>query len=346
MTHLLVEQPLVGVLLIMLLLAAILWPRRGLLWRSRQVRQQAQRTLTEDVLKHVHRYEMIGRRPTVESVAGVLNITVNQAADILTNMQARDLLWIEGGGFRLTPGGRDYALQVIRAHRLWERYLADETGFVETEWHAMAERREHTLSPTEADTLAAQLGHPTHDSHGDPIPTASGEYVSHGGQPLTAMSLDEPARIVHIEDEPQAVYAQLVAEGLHVGATVRITEMSPQRVRLWADGDEHLLAPIVAENISVVPQPEVAAAEETPGSRLIDLKPGEKGKVLSISRASRGSERRRLMDLGILPDTVIKAEMTSPSGDPTAYRIRGALIGLREEQAKLIHITRLEEVAA
>jgi Fe2+ transport system protein FeoA len=49
------------------------------------------------------------------------------------------------------------------------------------------------------------------------------------------------------------------------------------------------------------------------------------------------------MDLGILPGTVIKAEMTSPSGDPTAYRIRDALIGLREEQAKLINISRLEE---
>ena len=46
------------------------------------------------------------------------------------------------------------------------------------------------------------------------------------------------------------------------------------------------------------------------------------------------------MDLGILPGTIIKAEMISPSGDPTAYRIRGALIGLRQEQASLINITR------
>jgi Fe2+ transport system protein FeoA len=50
-----------------------------------------------------------------------------------------------------------------------------------------------------------------------------------------------------------------------------------------------------------------------------------------------------MMDLGILPGTVIKAEMDSPSGDPTAYRIREALIALREEQANMINITRLQE---
>jgi Fe2+ transport system protein FeoA len=55
-------------------------------------------------------------------------------------------------------------------------------------------------------------------------------------------------------------------------------------------------------------------------------------------------ERRRLMDLGILPGTMIAAEMRSPSADPTAYRIRGALIALRHEQAHLIHIKKLGKV--
>jgi Fe2+ transport system protein FeoA len=51
-------------------------------------------------------------------------------------------------------------------------------------------------------------------------------------------------------------------------------------------------------------------------------------------------------DLGILPGTLIRAEMTSPSGDPTAYRVRGALIALRDEQAGLINITRVEETVS
>lgn len=321
----------------------LFWPERGLFYRWQRARETNERVLTEDALKHIHKCQMSGRHPTVESIAGALNVTVNRAAEVLTKMEAHNLVSIEGSKFRLTPQGRDHALHIIRAHRLWERYLADETGFAETEWHELAERREHMLSPAEADALSSQLGNPTHDTHGDPIPTASGELVSHGGKPLTAMPVDEPARIVHLEDEPQAVYAQLVAEGLHVGMTVRPTEISSQRIRFWANGDDHILAPIVAANISVVPLPEEQVVETEPGAKLADLRPGEKGKVINISRACRGLERRRLMDLGIVPNTLIEAEMASPSGDPTAYRIRGALIALRSDQARLVNIARPEE---
>jgi DtxR family Mn-dependent transcriptional regulator len=170
--------------------------------------------------------------------------------------------------------------------------------------------------------------------------------VPHGGRPLTTLEVDELARIVHLEDEPPTVYAQLVAERLRPGTQLRLAEISPQRVRFWADGDEHVLAPIVAANVSVVPLPQSQEAPESvPSERLADLKPGEKARVVNISPASRGTERRRLLDLGILPGTLVEAEMTSPSGDPTAYRIRGAVIALRREQAKHIYITHQEEVA-
>ena len=76
---------------------------------------------------------------------------------------------------------------------------------------------------------------------------------------------------------------------------------------------------------------------------LADLQPGQKGRVITISPACQGLERRRFMDLGILPNTIIAAEMTSPSGDPTAYRIRGSLIALRREQASFIQIIALED---
>jgi len=234
---------------------------------------------------------------------------------------------------------------VIRAHRLWERYLAEDTGFDESEWHSQAEFYEHQLSPDEANALDARLGHPTHDPHGDPIPAADGELVAHGGRPLPTLGLNEPGRIVHIEDEPDAVYAQLLAEGLYPGMRVRLTELSPQRVRFWANGDAHLLAPIVAANISVVPIPREATVEEIAGEQLSALKPGEQATVTYISPRCHGPERRRMMDLGILPGTLVEAELTSPGGDPTAYRIRGALIALRDEQARLIHISRLHEAS-
>jgi Fe2+ transport system protein FeoA len=71
-------------------------------------------------------------------------------------------------------------------------------------------------------------------------------------------------------------------------------------------------------------------------STLADLQPGQAGVVQSLH--SRGLERRRMMDLGIVPGTTIWAEMSSPLGDPVAYRVRGALVALRREQAQLICI--------
>ena len=250
------------------------------------------------------------------------------------------MVTLEGESFHLTASGRDYALRIIRAHRLWERYLADETGFEEQAWHDLADRHEHQLSPSETRRLSAKLGNPTHDPHGDPIPTAEGDLFLHKGKPLTSMPLNSPLQIVHLEDEPEAVYAQLLAESLYLGMKIRMTESNTQRVRFWADGDEHLLAPIVAASISVIPIQEDTIVEPIIGESLSSLEIGEQGEVIQLSPRLRGRERRRMMDLGILPGTMIKAEMESPGGDPTAYRIRGALVAFRDEQARNIRIQR------
>ena len=299
-----------------------------------------ERILSEDALKHIYQCEQSGHRPTLQSVAGALQVSLDETAGLLAKMVAHHLLQLDGVVFRLTPAGEAYALQVIRAHRLWERYLADETGFAEAEWHEQAERREHHLSPAETEALAARLGQPTHDPHGDPIPTREGKLAPHGGRPLAAMTAGETGRIVHLEDEPEVVYAQLVAESLAPGMLIRVIEATPQRVRFWADGTEHRLAPMIAANVSVVAAPPEEVSVPEPGEPLSSLKPGQTARVVSLSRACRGSERRRLMDLGILPGTLIAAEMVSPSGDPTAYRIRGALLALRKEQADYINIRR------
>jgi len=332
--------------LVTALALALFYPGRGIIQRWQHAQRMSERVLTEDALKHIYRCETHNHQPTVQSIAGALNISTNEVADILNKMQANELVVVEGDKPELTSTGRNYALHMIRAHRLWERYLAEETGYSESEWHDRADRFEHSLSTEQVNALSAQLGNPTHDPHGDPIPTASGEFQHHDGEPLTTIDPGEPARIVHIEDEPEAIYAQLVAEGLHPGMEVQLIDKTPQRVQFWAGGDEHLLAPIVAANISVLPITRTDDLPEPVGDRLSRLALGEKAYVVNISPASHGPERRRLMDLGIIPGTVIEAEFRSPSGDPTAYRIRGATIALRQEQADLINVAPFEETAS
>jgi DtxR family Mn-dependent transcriptional regulator len=334
-------EPLIAIL-IAIATTLIAWflfrPKLGLVPRWRKARQITDRILLEDTLKHIQRCERHNETCSLESIAGALEVTVNQAVDIAEELQSMDLILIENGDFKLTPAGRDYALRIIRAHRLWEEYLAEQTGFDESEWHDQAEKYEHLLSADEASALAQQLGNPVYDPHGDPIPSSTGEFKHHPGKPLTSMEVETPLRIVHIEDEPEEIYAQLVAEGLSPGMFARMTEKSTHRIRFWIGDEEHVLAPIVAANISVVPMPEEKIEQRVPGVPLNTLEPGERGRVVALSPRLRGADRRRMMDLGILPGTSIDVEMNSPSGDPTAYKVRGALIALREEQAKLIQV--------
>lgn len=323
-------------------LAALFWPRRGLVPRWRRARWMSGRVYREDALKYIHKTEDRGRRPSLEGIAGAVGVGLDEAARLVSGMAADGLLYDDHGTPRLTPAGHEAAVHIIRAHRLWERYLAEETGYDEEEWHEQAETREHDLSPAELDALALRLGNPSHDPHGDPIPTARGATGPHGGQLLASLPIGQPGRIIHLEDEPETIYAQLVAEGLSPGQIVRVTAVSPQRIQFWTNEEEHVLAPLLAGNIFVRPLPaeetDGAGIEAARGRPLSDLRLGESARVIALSTALRGQERRRLLDLGLLPGTEVTAELRSPSGDPTAYRVRGATVALRAEQARLVRV--------
>lgn len=140
--------------------------------------------------------------------------------------------------------------------------------------------------------------------------------------------------MVHIEDEPEVLRAQLAAEGLHLGTKVRLLDKSEQCLRFWSDGAEHSLAPIAAHHVDVVPLPAGEGAVEE--ATLATLRPGDRATVLALAQSCRGAERQRLLDLGFVRGTEVTAEMTSVTGDPTAYRVRGSVIALRREQARLV----------
>ncbi len=327
-----------------LIAAGILfWPENGLLWRVQKRRGLTEKVLIEDTLKYIFHCERNQKTASLESLAGALSTSQAHASEILALTQARGLVEMAEGRFKLTDTGKRTATQIVRAHRLWERYLADATGYREGDWHQQAERLEHMLSEEELDRLSAKLGHPTHDPHGDPIPTRRGDWITHGGMPLSDLAPNKPARIVHIEDEPEVIYAQIVAEELHPSMIVEVDELTVNRIRFWSEDQEHILAPIVAANISVIPLPEEKPVERVEGVPLDSLLPGESGVVTGISSLTRGIERRRLFDLGIIPGTVISAELVNPGGDPTAYRIRGTVIALRSAQARLIRVAPFEE---
>jgi DtxR family Mn-dependent transcriptional regulator len=306
-----------------------------LAWWSR-LRATRRRVLIEDALKHLHACEWQGSRATTDSLAGALGLTRRRAIRLGARMQSQGWLTLSGGGLRLTPAGEKLALQVIRAHRLWERYLADEARMPLAGIHAEADRREHRRDTETMQALDAAMGYPSTDPHGDPIPTAEGRMLRADSQPLTEWPPGKPAAIVHLEDEPAAVFDQIAALGLRPGQRIKVIEANEQRIVFSDEIETHVLAPILAGNIFVT------AAEPTTVSiaidRLTTLAPGRSAIVEALDDALQGFTRRRMLDLGLTPGARIRAEYASFLGDPMAFRVRGSLVALRRDQARHVLI--------
>lgn len=319
-----------------LLSAALLWPQRRSIRRWWRERRGPTRVQIEDALKYLYFCEAEGERPALAGLAGRLQISEDSAALLMETLQTHALVELSEETPTLTPDGRAYALHIVRAHRLWERYLADKTGYAAHQWHARAERAEHDLTGDAIDALESRLNFPLHDPHGDPIPTASGDLPESAGQLLTTFAPGAFVRVLHVEDEPATLYAQLAAAGFYPGLTLQVLEQSATCLRVWADGAERFLAPIVAGLVTAEALPRPARVPA--GRTLADLALGEAGRVEGLSPLCRGAERGRILDLGFVPGTQVTAELGSAGGDPIAYRVRGALIALRHEQARLISI--------
>ncbi len=331
--------------LLVVLVALLAWPERGLISRGLALLGMTERVRLEDTLKHLYKCEYGGRNCSVESVAGSVGISRSRAIQLLDRLEENGLARALPAGFVLTEEGREYALHLVRTHRLLERYLADRTGVEPADWHREAERREHKLTPDERESLASRLGHPLFDPHGDPIPTASGELPPRTGVPLTSLDPGEVASIVHLGDEPREVYEALTGAGLSPSMTVRALESGSGEVRFQAGGQEISLKPVVARHVTVELLPD-AELDEAAGETLAELGDGESARVLGIHPGLQGPQRRRLLDLGLVPGTVVEAELRSAGGDPVAFRIRGALIALRKEQARWIQVDRRVEGGA
>jgi DtxR family Mn-dependent transcriptional regulator len=298
-----------------------------------------QKTLVEDILKLLYHVDAGKRNVGFDALVGALAIPQKKLLELIQQMSEEGLIRLANENIQLTDEGRKYAVHIVRIHRLWEKYLSEKTGVDKSEWHALAEKKEHLLSAEQADKLYEELGRPRFDPHGDPIPTESGEVVEMVGIPMSSLEAGTIAKIVHIEDEPKVVYDQIIAKKLHMGSQVHILSSDDQAVRFLSEGTEYSLSLIIACNISVRELNQAEIYEEA-NVRLSALEEGETGTVVGISSDCRGASRRRLLDLGFVKGTAIRAELDSPLKNPRAYLIKNTLIALRKDQADYVLITK------
>jgi DtxR family transcriptional regulator, Mn-dependent transcriptional regulator len=130
-------------------------------------------------------------------------------------------------GVRLTGQGRQVALEVLRHHRLLELFLAEELGMPWDRVHAEAEVLEHVISEELEQLIAARLGNPTLDPHGDPIPTAGFEIDERETSSLDELSPGASGRFVRVSDSDPEMLRYLAAQGIALGDRLEVTGRQP-----------------------------------------------------------------------------------------------------------------------
>lgn len=125
-------------------------------------------------------------------------------------------------GVMLTEAGRRVALEVLRHHRLLESYLADVLGMPWDRVHAEAEVLEHYISEDLEQLIADALGNPSHDPHGDPIPSVDLEVAIEGGVALSELGPGSVGRLVRVSDSDSEMLRYLADRGIHPGVTLKL----------------------------------------------------------------------------------------------------------------------------
>jgi DtxR family Mn-dependent transcriptional regulator len=137
------------------------------------------------------------------------------------------------GAIGLTASGRREALRMVRRHRLVETWLVQQFGYGWDEVHDEAEVLEHTLSDRLLDAIDQQLGRPTRDPHGDPIPAADLTVPEFRGIRAADLAAGARARVVRISDRDPDVLRSLAANGIGLDTVIeagRLDEATAARV--------------------------------------------------------------------------------------------------------------------
>jgi DtxR family transcriptional regulator, Mn-dependent transcriptional regulator len=207
----------------------------------------------EDYLKAIYRLAETGEPVATTALSAWLGVTAASASGMLKKLNDLGLIiYVPYHGVRLSEAGRRAALKVVRRHRLLEAFLAETLGLSWDKVHDEAEALEHALSPDLCEAIAAKLGDPQVDPHGDPIPTREGDLVEIPSQNLGSLRPPQKGRVVRVSDRDPAVLRLLTDRGIGLGDVLEVREVSASgAVTVAARSGVHLLDAHVTAAIRV-----------------------------------------------------------------------------------------------
>jgi DtxR family Mn-dependent transcriptional regulator len=183
----------------------------------------------EDYLKAIYVLEHEERaRVSTSAVADRLGVSAPAATTMLKKLASEGLVRHERyRGVDLTAAGRRAAVEMIRHHRLIEQYLAQRLGVAIDEVHEEAEQLEHALSEELEARIDQDLGFPTHDPHGDPIPGADLTIAEAPMRSLAELEQGEQATVQRVPDRDRELLRYLSSIGILPGQTVKVLAAEP-----------------------------------------------------------------------------------------------------------------------
>lgn len=173
-------------------------------------------------------------------VAAALGVTPGTATTMVKALSESGLAEYEPySGVRLTAAGEKLAGLVLRRHRLVELFLVQVMGMSWAEVHEEAEQLEHVVSERLIERIDEMLGRPTHDPHGDPIPTPEGDIPAHALDNLLTCTIGTPLKVIRIADQDPAFLRFVESNGLKPGEPIHVESRDPaaDAVKLRGRGD-------------------------------------------------------------------------------------------------------------
>jgi DtxR family Mn-dependent transcriptional regulator len=208
----------------------------------------------EDYLKAIYTLETEDKGASTTKIADSLDVSSASATNMIKRLDKMGLVNYQSyKGARLTDSGKKIALEIIRHHRLLELYLLEVMGYSWDEVHDEAEKLEHHISERFEDKITQLLDDPTHDPHGDPIPTKEGLMPEMDAKPLVEGETEQEYIVSRVKDQDPELLRYLEKIGLLPGIKIEIKEKAPFEgpVTLLIENEEQVIGNEVAKNIFV-----------------------------------------------------------------------------------------------
>lgn len=183
----------------------------------------------ENYLKAIYRLsQKEPEKITPTAIADEMSINPASVVDMIKKLSEKELIrYAKRNGAKLTDKGNKIALDIVRKHRLWEKFLLEKLGYTWDVIHDIAEQLEHIKHEELADRLDKYLGHPEFDPHGDPIPNAKGEMPKTTNTLLSEIEENQKCRVSAVKDTSSVFLQYLEQLNVSIGTQIKVVKKIP-----------------------------------------------------------------------------------------------------------------------